>query len=72
VVIGDRCFLGSASVISSNIRLSENIIVGAGAVVVNNFDECSIVIAGVPAKRKGPVSSHKGVPERSAAKQFKE
>ena len=61
-VIGDRCFLGSASVVSSNIRLSEEIIVGAGAVVVNHFDEGFIVIAGVPAKRKGPVSSHKGVP----------
>ena len=57
---------GSASVVSSNIRLSEAIIVGAGAVVVNHFDEGCIVIAGVPAKRKGPVLSHKGVPERSA------
>ena len=67
-VIGDRCFLGSASVVSSNIRLSEEIIVGAGAVVINHFDEGCIVIAGVPAKRTGHASSHKGVPERSAAK----
>jgi len=62
VTIGERCFLGSAAVVSSNIRLSENIIVGAGAVVVNNFNESGIVITGVPAKKQGPVSVHKGVP----------
>jgi UDP-3-O-[3-hydroxymyristoyl] glucosamine N-acyltransferase len=66
VIAGDRCFFGAASVVSSNIRLAEDIIVGAGAVVVNPFDERAIVLAGVPAKRKGPVSSHKGVPGRSA------
>jgi UDP-3-O-[3-hydroxymyristoyl] glucosamine N-acyltransferase len=66
--IGDRCFLGSASVVSSNICISEGIIVGAGAVVVNNFDEGYIVIAGVPAQRKGPVTSHKGVPKSTESK----
>lgn len=64
--IGDRCFFGAASVVSSNIRLSEGIIVGAGAVVVTQFDEGDIVIAGVPAKMKGPVSTHKGVPRNTA------
>jgi UDP-3-O-[3-hydroxymyristoyl] glucosamine N-acyltransferase len=67
-VIGDRCFLGAASVVSSNIRLSEKIIVGAGAVVVNHFDEGGVVIAGVPAKIKGPVSTHKGVPQGASVK----
>jgi UDP-3-O-[3-hydroxymyristoyl] glucosamine N-acyltransferase len=61
-VIGDRCFLGAASVVSSNIMLSEDIIVGAGAVVINHFNAKGVVIAGVPAKIKGPVSTHKGVP----------
>ena len=67
-VIGDRCFFGAASVVSSNIRLSEGIIVGAGAVVVTHFDEGNIVVAGVPAKMKGPVSAHKGVPRNTADK----
>ncbi len=68
-VIGNRCFLGAASVVNSNITLSEDIIVGAGAVVVNHFNERGVVIAGVPAKIKGPVSTHKGVPRKAAAKQ---
>jgi len=65
-IIGNKCFLGAAAVVSSNIRLAEDIIVGAGAVVVNHFDEKSIVLAGVPAKIKGPVSTHKGVPRKPA------
>lgn len=65
-VIDDRCFFGAAAVVSSNIRLAEGIIVGAGAVVVNHFVESGIVLVGVPARRKGAVSLHNGVPIKPA------
>lgn len=51
VTLGDRCFLGAASVCRPQVTLASGIIVGAGAVVVSNFDEENVVIAGVPAKK---------------------
>ncbi|HNF72393.1 MAG TPA: DapH/DapD/GlmU-related protein, partial [Chitinophagaceae bacterium] len=49
-VIGHHSFLGSASVISSNITLPAHSIVGAGAVVNKNFTESYLTLAGVPAQ----------------------
>lgn len=49
-IIGDRSFLGSACIISSNITLPENTIVGAGAMVNKNFPDSFCTLAGIPAK----------------------
>lgn len=48
--IGDRSFLGSAAIISSNIRVPQNTIVGAGAMVNKNFVDSYCTLAGIPAK----------------------
>lgn len=64
--IESRVFLGSASVVSSNIKIAEDCIVGAGAVVVKNIDKVESIVAGVPAKLIGyvkPAKKLKGVPQ---------
>jgi UDP-3-O-[3-hydroxymyristoyl] glucosamine N-acyltransferase len=48
--IGDRVFLGSACVISSNVKIAEGCIVGAGSVVIKSVEEKYSTIAGVPGK----------------------
>lgn len=50
ITIGDDCFIGADSILLPGIRLAENTIVGAGAVVTKSFDEPGMVIAGNPAK----------------------
>ena len=47
--IGKGCFLGSNCIILRNVKIGDNSIVAAGAVVTKSFPENSI-IAGVPAK----------------------
>ncbi|WP_299388107.1 hypothetical protein [uncultured Lacinutrix sp.] len=64
--IGDRTFLGSASIISSNIKIPHNTIVGAGAMVNKNFDEEFCTLAGIPAKvlkRENYKNKPKGAPK---------
>ncbi len=48
--IGNECFLGSGCVISSNVKIPNNTIVGAGSLVVKNFENSFTTLAGVPAK----------------------
>lgn len=48
--IGDNCELGINSVIIGDIRIGDNVFVGAGAVVTKNFNENNVSLAGVPAK----------------------
>jgi UDP-3-O-[3-hydroxymyristoyl] glucosamine N-acyltransferase len=65
-VIGDHSFLGSSCVISSNIKLPNNTIVGAAALVTKNFTQEYLTLAGVPAKIIGEnnfESKPKGVPK---------
>ena len=50
-VLGDNIMLGVGSKIIGDVRLANNIKVGAGAVVVSSFLEEGITIAGVPAKK---------------------
>lgn len=50
-ILGDNIFLGSGSRIIGNIRIANDIAVGANAVVTKTFDTPGITIAGVPAKK---------------------
>jgi acetyltransferase-like isoleucine patch superfamily enzyme len=49
-IIEERVFLGSASVVSPNVRVSKGNIIGAGAVVTKTFVQENVTLAGVPAK----------------------
>lgn len=49
VIIGDRCFIGWGSIILPNVKIGNDVIVGAGAVVTKDVPNNSIV-AGNPAK----------------------
>ena len=50
IKIGSNCFIGSNSTILYGVTLTNNIIVAAGSVVANSFDQERIVIAGNPAR----------------------
>jgi UDP-3-O-[3-hydroxymyristoyl] glucosamine N-acyltransferase len=65
VMTGKNCFFGSGSVIRPHIKIASDTIVGAGAVVVNNFDqETGIVLVGNPARvLKNIKKSYSGVPK---------
>lgn len=58
-IIGDNVFIGSGAKIIGDIKISDDIAIGAGAVVVNSHTERGITIAGVPAKKISNNSSHK-------------
>lgn len=49
--IGDNVFIGSGAKIIGNIKIANDIAIGAGSVVINNFEEKGITIAGIPAKK---------------------
>lgn len=49
-IIEERVFLGSASVVSPNVRVFRGNIIGAGAVVTKTYDQENVTLAGVPAK----------------------
>lgn len=53
IVVGNNCFIGQHSIILYGVSLSNNIIVAAGSVVCNSFDEERIIIAGNPARIVG-------------------
>jgi len=64
--IGERTFLGSASVVSSNIKITKNCIVGAGAVVTKSVTQEYATLAGIPAeiiKIDNYKNKPKGVPK---------
>jgi len=64
VTTGDRCFFGSGCIVRPMIRLTMDIIVGAGAVVVNDVDVPHSLLVGVPAVIKPrDKSRHNGVPK---------
>lgn len=54
-VLGDNIIVGIGAVILGNVRLANNIAIGANAVVNKSFYEDNITIAGVPAKK---ISNH--------------
>lgn len=50
ISIGKNCFVGARSVLMYGVKIPDNVIVAAGAVVVNSFSQSNIVIGGNPAK----------------------
>ncbi|MDE6533594.1 MAG: serine acetyltransferase [Muribaculaceae bacterium] len=57
-VIGDNCFLSPGAKLFGQIRIGNNVVVGANAVVNRSFESDNITIAGVPAK----IVKHSGSP----------
>lgn len=55
--IGNNVFIGSGARIIGNVKIADNIAIGANAVVVKNFVEPGITIGGVPAKKISENSS---------------
>lgn len=53
IQIGNNCFIGQRSMILYGVTLADNIIVAAGTVVCNSFEEERIIIGGNPAKKIG-------------------
>ena len=50
-IIGNNVFLGSGCKIIGNVKIADNVAVGAGAVVVKDCKEENSTYAGVPAKK---------------------
>ncbi len=48
--LGDNCKIGVGATLVGGIHLGNEVVVGAGSVVANSFEENHITIAGVPAK----------------------
>lgn len=51
IVVGEKCWIGMNAVILPGVKLGNNTVVGAGAVVTKSFEEGNCVIGGVPAKK---------------------
>lgn len=50
--IGDNCDLGFGSVVIGNVKLGNNIVVGANSAVTKSCLDDSVVLIGAPARRK--------------------
>lgn len=50
-IIGDRCFISTGARIIGNIKIANNVVVGANAVVVKDITDSNITVAGVPAHK---------------------
>lgn len=49
--VGNNVFIGTGAKIIGDIKIADNIAIGANAVVTKSFDKKGITIAGVPAKK---------------------
>lgn len=49
--IGDNVYIGPGAKIYGKIKISDNIVIGANAVVGRSFEEPNICIAGAPAHK---------------------
>lgn len=56
--LGNNIFIGSGARIIGNIKIADDIAIGANAVVNKDFDTPGITIAGVPAKKISNNNSH--------------
>lgn len=50
-VIGKNVDIGYGAVLVGDIRIADNIVIGANAVVTKSFEEPGIVLAGAPARK---------------------
>lgn len=50
VQIGKHCWIGEGAKLTKNCKIAENSVVGAYSVVVKNYDESNVIIAGNPAQ----------------------
>lgn len=48
--IGNHCELGMNSIVIGDVRIGNNVYIGAGAVVTKSFEQNEISLAGIPAK----------------------
>lgn len=62
VEIGSRSFLGSGCVLRPMVRIAEDTVVAAGAVVVKKVETPGMLLTGVPAVARQRQASHSGVP----------
>lgn len=58
-VIGDNCYIGPGAKLFGDIRIGNNVAIGANSVVNKSFED-NVTIAGVPAKivNKSPCSEN--------------
>ena len=61
--IGNNCFLGSGSILRPKVKLHQNTIVGAGALVVKNTTKENLTLMGVPAKESLSKINPSGMPK---------
>lgn len=54
--IGDNCYIGPGAKIFGSIHITDNVAIGANAVVTKSVDEGNIAIGGVPAKKLSDVN----------------
>ncbi|SCP96230.1 Glycosyltransferase involved in cell wall bisynthesis [Anaerobium acetethylicum] len=57
-IFGDNVFIGSGAKIIGNIKIANDVCIGAGSVVVKDILEEGITVAGVPAKKISNKNSH--------------
>jgi acetyltransferase-like isoleucine patch superfamily enzyme len=50
IVIGEKCYIGSAVCIAQGVTIADNTYIGLGSVVVYNSEEPGVLLAGNPAK----------------------
>ena len=62
-ILGDNIFIGSGARIIGNIKIANNIAIGANAMVNKSFEDDGITIAGVPAKKISDRNSHSNLNE---------
>ena len=48
--IGDNCYIGPGAILFGNIKIANNITIGANATVNHSFEEEHVAIAGTPAR----------------------
>lgn len=56
-VLGDNIFIGAGAKVIGAIRIADDIAIGANAVVMHDFSEPGITIAGIPARKVSDKSS---------------
>lgn len=49
-IIGDNVYIGPGAILFGDIRIGDNVMIGANSTVTKSFEESNIVIAGSPAK----------------------